>query len=748
LRLSLDRQWPFRYLLIALAGLIVAGTVASLTAGYMIRASYAGFLQARIGASDEVAAQWAVARKREVTGLATHPRIIEVAQDLMEGRGAALAALHAELSPFVMQGVFLDAQIVARDLTVIGALIPEAVGQRFLAADQSTALQSVWQGEAAVSRAIRMPPVAGTSAAANAATAIFSMAPIRDVQGQVMAILALRLQPQTDFFRALVGVPNPRLTTYVLDDTGTILAATASYAEGALPVGSRAITPDGTGLIPPVEAMLTGGTGQATSPAFIATAAGDQLGASVWVREFGVGVLVTMPKAEAMALVHQVTAGIAALVLLAGAGTVWVWFVTNRFAVKLRVGRNLLLASFETTPDAYLVLDGEDRVIQSNRAFAQFFGWRDDEILGLPVMDLIQLVSDETGTAPSFSHGSGTDLILATARSRSGESLPLGVRFRDLSPYGRLLVFHDHRSIVEKERQLMVALDQANAASAAKSRFLSTISHELRSPIAGIVTALDMVAEETENDEHAAIIQSTQHASQLLLGIVEDMLDFSRMEAGKMELRAEVVDLTAVVADACDLLSWQASRAKVTILRDCDSSVPCLVGDGLRLRQILLNLVGNAIKFSSKSGRMGKVSVGFTATRDDTNRYVVEFRVEDNGIGMTEETISRIFLPFEQADNSIRRRYGGTGLGLSITQRIIDEMKGCVEVKSEPGVGSRFTVRIALPAAASERPGDGMEGGTADRTSHGAAAAQSGQMPRRLLRTRGWATAPGSALFH
>ena len=250
------------------------------------------------------------------------------------------------------------------------------------------------------------------------------------------------------------------------------------------------------------------------------------------------------------------------------------------------------------------------------------------------------------------------------------------------------------------EMELLEAKLTAEAANRAKSAFLANMTHEIRTPMNGVIGMLEILSRSPLPDEKRKMVETTRHSARSLLGIIDDILDFSKIEAGKLSLAEQETSLESELDAVVGLLDGIAMDKQVDLTMYFDPTLPRrVVGDGLRVRQILTNLAGNAVKFSAGMAHVGRVHLRAERERCDDTRVWVAFRIVDNGIGMDAETVSGLFLPFEQADNSTTRKFGGTGLGLSISRNLASMMGGEISVHSEPGQGSSFTVRLPFKLA-------------------------------------------------
>jgi PAS domain S-box-containing protein len=255
----------------------------------------------------------------------------------------------------------------------------------------------------------------------------------------------------------------------------------------------------------------------------------------------------------------------------------------------------------------------------------------------------------------------------------------------------------------EVEERLSGSLDEVQAANRAKGQFLAAMSHEIRTPMNGVLGMTNLLLDTKLTPAQRTYAEAVKNSGEALLSIINDILDYSKIEAGKVEIATGPLDLRGTLESVCELLSTKAFEKNLEIIAEIDPQIPMrLRGDDARLRQVLINLAGNAIKFTDKGGVILRATLDSFSYTDDKANILIE--VEDTGIGIAPDAVAMIFEEFAQADQTHARRFEGTGLGLAITRHLVTAMGGEVDVTSEVGKGSIFCVRLPLEAVETASP--------------------------------------------
>ncbi len=379
---------------------------------------------------------------------------------------------------------------------------------------------------------------------------------------------------------------------------------------------------------------------------------------------------------------------------------------------ELRGRREFELAVLNTLQEGLVVADVEGRILFANAAALALFGGRCDPV---QAGHLDRLFShDERATLVA-----GADALTCQLQNDCGASFwaelqawplvslegpVLVLVIRDVTESRQVAIelaaHRDHLGglVESRTRELAEARRQAEQANESKSAFLAVVSHEIRTPLNALIGLMELLGRSRLDAEQDGMLRVMQDAAATLHTLIADMLDFSRIEAGRLNLAAERLSVEAEVARVTEGLDALAAERRVELRLRIEGDLPAWVlGDAHRLRQILSNLLGNAIKFSSGLVEPGRVLLSVRCRSEEEGAAQLEFAVRDNGIGMRAEDQTRLFAPFEQADAETARRFGGTGLGLSIVRHLTEAMGGRVDVHSAPGLGSLFTVSLTLP---------------------------------------------------
>ncbi|MBI3160899.1 MAG: PAS domain S-box protein, partial [Chloroflexi bacterium] len=384
---------------------------------------------------------------------------------------------------------------------------------------------------------------------------------------------------------------------------------------------------------------------------------------------------------------------------------------------KLRESERKLMDIIDFLPDATVVIDEGGRVVAWNRVMDDITGVKAEDMLGKgkyeyatpfygerrpTLIDLVQTPNEEFEKRYTFIKREGSTI--------TGEAYVPNLKGRPAYLYSTASALKDPkgnyagaietvRDITDRKRaeeELRMARDAANAASEAKSTFLASMSHEIRTPLNGIVGMTGLLFDTPLTPEQREFAETIRSSGDALLAIINDILDFSKIEAGKMEMEHQPFDLRECVESAVDLLAYRASEKGIEMGVLMDHSLPtAVIGDVTRLRQVIVNLLGNAVKFTER----GEIIVEATSFRvaSEAQVPIVHFVVRDTGIGIPANRLDSIFQSFSQVDASTTRKYGGSGLGLAISKRLVELMGGKMWVESVEGKGSAFHFTVQAP---------------------------------------------------
>ncbi|HEX5804213.1 MAG TPA: response regulator, partial [Azospira sp.] len=370
-------------------------------------------------------------------------------------------------------------------------------------------------------------------------------------------------------------------------------------------------------------------------------------------------------------------------------------------------------AILESAPVGLLVVDADGSISLANRQVQRLFGYAPDELLGRSVELLVpgecgaehpQRVADffAAPREASMDKGRGAD-----SRRKDGSTFPAEIGLsplpqRDGRPPQVAVTVVDVALRQQQQEALRQAKESAEEATRMKSDFLANMSHEIRTPMNAIIGLSHLLLKTELTARQSDYLRKIQQSGQHLLGIINDILDFSKIEAGRLAVEQTELELDKVLENVADLIADKAAAKGLELVFDVAPEVPTrLVGDPLRLGQILINYANNAVKFTDAGEILVEVRV-LSASPDDV---LLRCAVRDTGIGLTPEQVARLFQSFQQADTSTTRKYGGTGLGLAICKKLAELMGGEVGVDSEPGVGSTFwfTARLGIASGAPRR---------------------------------------------
>ncbi|WP_229505936.1 response regulator [Massilia genomosp. 1] len=476
--------------------------------------------------------------------------------------------------------------------------------------------------------------------------------------------------------------------------------------------------PDGQVNLPINEALL-GRTGVAVTR--------DLRGVAVFaaytpIRAFGLGVVVKSNLDTVyQPLRDKANTLMIMLVALVGLGASLLLIQVRPLLAQLVREQRRIRVILENSNDAFIALGVDGCITDWNTEAERTFGWSAADAIGRRLSELIippaQRAAHDAGFARFTGSGAGpviNNRLEVSALHRDGHEIPIEMAVAAFQTSDGFVANAFVRDISERRRlageiaaratELELERDRAQAANRAKGEFVANMSHELRTPMNAVLGMTYLLAHTDLKAEQRKYLDMIRSSGQSLMGIMNDILDFSKIEGGRMELAEAPFDLGQVLAAVADIMSVSAGDKDLDLAIGVEPDVPrALVGDALRLQQVLVNLAGNAIKFTEQ----GEVSVLVDVAARAGDQLTLRIRVRDTGIGMDQAQQARLFSPFTQGDSSTTRRFGGTGLGLTISKHLAGMMKGTIELDSAPGRGSEFVVCLPL-LVAPEADGDSV----------------------------------------
>lgn len=369
----------------------------------------------------------------------------------------------------------------------------------------------------------------------------------------------------------------------------------------------------------------------------------------------------------------------------------------------LRRAEQRLWTSFETIEDGFAVFDSSRRLVLANPAYMSIFDGIEAVAPGAAYTDLLKLCVEEgiidteglsraEWCAMMQDRWNGSQIEPAVVRLWNGYSIKLVERRGDDGDIVSLCL--NITDTIRREKDLTIARTRAEAANRAKSAFLANMTHELRTPMNGVVGMAELLCDSPLDEEQLLYVETIRKSGEALLVIINDVLDYSKMEAEKLQLHPGPIDLEHLMHDVVMLAKPTAQEKSVELVLDYDIFLPSkFIGDQGRLRQVMTNLVGNAVKFTLE----GHVLLRVIGMPPENGAQEIIISIEDTGIGIAPDMIDHIFGEFNQAEDERNRAFEGTGLGLAITRQLIELMGGEIWVDSELGEGSCFSFRITLP---------------------------------------------------
>ena len=741
--MMLLKSWPL-FVASAVAAAVVSGLIWRNTLRLEAEetSSLRGQLSAVLNTTSKATEQWFLEREQEVRIWARRLSDAELINGATLDE-AAMASVHAVLQPVVMEKSYLGYALIRRDGTIIASSTAGSVGRALTdPAEIDFVSQSfLAPGYNSVMLPIRLPesPLApGDNAIMKFGAAVFG----DDTAPEI--VLAFLVDPEREFTailqRGRMGLSGE---SYAFNDGGQLISE-SRFDEDLRTIGligrdergilNIEIRDPGGNMVEGFRRSRAAGVLPFTRMAASAITGANQIdldgyndyrgvpviGAWTWNSEIGYGIATEMDVAEATVSITQirnqatVTISVVLMLIFGLTGL----FVRNRFRMSI-AHDSLEHASQQTNlilknaTDGILTVDDEQRIVRFNPEAERIWGYTEAELLGKEMTILLPEYIRETHLEKihSFRDADKRGSPMAdrglrlAGLTKDGRQFPAEVGISKAEVDGQIqytAFVKDITAREQAEKELFSAKEAAEAATKAKGDFLANMSHEIRTPMNAVIGLSDLALRTDMTEKQRDYLNKIHGSANSLLGIINDILDFSKIEAGRLDIETINFEIDGVLDNLATVASVKTQDKGLELLFRRDPEIPTvLVGDPLRLGQVLINLTNNAVKFTER----GQIVVDIRLRERTGDDLLVEFSVLDTGIGMNEEQLSRLFQSFSQADTSTTRKYGGTGLGLAISKQLVELMDGQIGVDSEPGAGSTFffTVRLGIGEGAEEK---------------------------------------------
>ncbi|EGU29580.1 PAS domain-containing protein [Vibrio ichthyoenteri ATCC 700023] len=566
---------------------------------------------------------------------------------------------------------------------------------------------------------------------------MFFAVPIVDSSGEVIAVLTKRIDFEGVFSSVLsAGFIGQTGETYALDRSGLLLSnvrfeeqlkqigllgadqrssLNLRIANPGFDISQRQVEPDARWPLTYMANKISERQSGRNLSGYSDYRGVSVVGSWVWDETLNLGIAAEMDSGEAFALLRTFKMTVwsilaVALILMMGTSLFTLRLGTRATRAlarsqaeletqvaertsELKINAERTRTIIDNASDGIIVVNSHGTLVEFSPAAETIFGYQAKEVLieATQIETLMSQPYHQVYLEHLSEEDADSNLVMEfTGYRKNGEQIDLEIAISEATLAGEQLftgIVRDATERKEAERELMLAKQKAEEATQAKSDFLANMSHEIRTPMNAIIGMSYLAMQTQLNKKQADYVNKIQTSAESLLGIINDILDFSKIEAGKLDLEQTEFDLESTIDNLVQVVSQRTQEKDLELLVDLDPQLPThLIGDPLRLGQILLNLANNAIKFTDR----GEIIVKAELIELGDDIVEARFSVSDTGIGMTQEQMARLFQSFSQADASTTRKYGGTGLGLTISKTLSEMMNGSIWVESESGQGSTF----------------------------------------------------------